>query len=135
VTFAESEKALRVDFHVGLIVSIPPSFEKPVNRDRRNPRFADNLPRTLFELFGNSERLRSLAVCRESRHTYCASPRLSFSPSPVTLKPTDWIAHENLWAANPRVIPAPAPAHLPGFKSRRFSSHAEMNAWKQSLLL
>ena len=47
----------------------------------------------------------------------------------------DYTAKHKLWAANPRVVPAPAPARLPGFKSRRFSSHAEMNAWKQSLLL
>jgi hypothetical protein len=47
----------------------------------------------------------------------------------------DYTAKHKLWAAHPRVVPAPTPARLPGFKSRRFSSHVEMNAWKQSLLL
>jgi hypothetical protein len=39
-----------------------------------------------------------------------------------------------LWAANPTVIPAAAAPKLPGFKSRRFSSYAELNAWKASVL-
>ena len=46
----------------------------------------------------------------------------------------DYKAKYSLWAANPRVVAEPAPAKLPGFTSRKFSSHAEMNAWKQSLL-
>jgi hypothetical protein len=43
-------------------------------------------------------------------------------------------AKYRLWAENPIVVPAPPPTRLPHFKSRRFSSHAEMNEWKQSLL-
>ena len=46
----------------------------------------------------------------------------------------DYRAKYRLWAENPRVAPAPAPVKIPHFKSRRFSSHAEMNAWKQSVL-
>ena len=46
----------------------------------------------------------------------------------------DYKAKFRLWARHPRVIPAaPAPS-LPNFKSRRFSSHAEMNEWKQSVI-
>jgi hypothetical protein len=39
-----------------------------------------------------------------------------------------------LWAENVRVIPEGAPMKLPHFHSRKFSSHAEMNAWKQLVL-
>jgi len=47
----------------------------------------------------------------------------------------DYTAKQRLWAENPRVVPAPAAPRLPDFKSRRFSSHAEMNRWKWSVLL
>jgi len=46
----------------------------------------------------------------------------------------DYNAKYRLWAANPTVVPAPAATHLPDFKSKRFSSHAELNAWKLSVL-
>ena len=47
----------------------------------------------------------------------------------------DYTAKQRLWAETPRVVPAPAAPRLPDFKSRRFSSHAEMNEWKRSVLL
>jgi hypothetical protein len=46
----------------------------------------------------------------------------------------DYNAKYRLWAANPTVVPAPAVTKLPNFKSKRFSSHAELNAWKLSVL-
>lgn len=46
----------------------------------------------------------------------------------------DYNAKYRLWAANPTVVPAAKPVRLPGFKSRRFASHAELNAWKSSVL-
>jgi hypothetical protein len=46
----------------------------------------------------------------------------------------DYNAKYRLWAANPTVVPAPAAPRLPDFKSKRFSSHAELNAWKLSAL-
>lgn len=46
----------------------------------------------------------------------------------------DYTAKRRLWAAHPTVVPAPPAVHLPGFKSRRFASHAELNAWKSSVL-
>ncbi len=46
----------------------------------------------------------------------------------------DYEAKYRLWAANPTVVPAPPATRLPDFKSRRFSSHAELNAWKLSML-
>ena len=46
----------------------------------------------------------------------------------------DYKAKYRLWAANPVVVPAGHPVWIPGFKSRRFASHAEMNAWKASVL-
>ena len=46
----------------------------------------------------------------------------------------DYQAKYRLWAANPTVIPAAAPVKVPNFKSKRFSSHAEMNAWKNSVI-
>ncbi len=47
----------------------------------------------------------------------------------------DYNAKQRFWAENPRVVPAPPAPRLPNFKSRRFSSHAEMNEWKRSVLL
>ncbi len=46
----------------------------------------------------------------------------------------DYNAKYRLWAANPTVIPAPAAPRLPDFKSQRFSSHAALNVWKNSVL-
>ena len=46
----------------------------------------------------------------------------------------DYSAKYRLWAERPQVIPPGPILRLPGFKSRRFSSHAEMNAWKESML-
>ena len=46
----------------------------------------------------------------------------------------DYRAKYRLWAENPRVVAASAPLRIPGFKSRRFSSHAELNAWKEAVL-
>jgi hypothetical protein len=46
----------------------------------------------------------------------------------------DYNAKYRLWAANPTVVPAPAAPRLPDFKSKRFSSHAELNTWKLSAL-
>ncbi len=42
----------------------------------------------------------------------------------------DFNAKYRLWAANPTVIAAPAPVVLANFKSKKFSSPAEMNVWK-----
>jgi hypothetical protein len=47
----------------------------------------------------------------------------------------DYNAKYRLWAANPIVAPAGKAVRLPDFKSRRFASHAELNAWKSSVLL
>jgi hypothetical protein len=47
----------------------------------------------------------------------------------------DYNAKYRLWAANPIVAPAGKAVRLPDFKSRRFASHAELNAWKLSVLL
>jgi hypothetical protein len=46
----------------------------------------------------------------------------------------DYKAKIKLWAANPQVVPDSPPLKVPGFRSKRFQSHAEMNAWKLSLL-
>jgi hypothetical protein len=47
----------------------------------------------------------------------------------------DYRAKYQLWAASQIVAPAGKAVRLPGFKSRRFTSHAELNAWKSSVLL
>jgi hypothetical protein len=47
----------------------------------------------------------------------------------------DYSAKYRLWAANPEVASAGKAVKLPGFKSRRFASHAELNLWKSSVLL
>jgi hypothetical protein len=46
----------------------------------------------------------------------------------------DYNAKCRLWAANPTVVPAPVVPKIPGFKSKRFASHAEMNEWKSAVL-
>jgi len=46
----------------------------------------------------------------------------------------DYGAKYRIWAEKLQVAPASAPVRIPNFRSRRFSSHAEMNAWKESLL-
>jgi hypothetical protein len=46
----------------------------------------------------------------------------------------DYRAKIRLWVLNPQVAPAPLPPSLPKFSSKKFSSHAEMNRWKQELL-
>lgn len=51
------------------------------------------------------------------------------------MKVTDeYSAKYRLWASNPVVAPAGKVVKLPGFKSRRFANHAELNAWKLSVL-
>jgi hypothetical protein len=47
----------------------------------------------------------------------------------------DYNAKYRMWVANPIVAPAGKALRLPDFKSRRFASHAELNAWKLSVLL
>ena len=42
----------------------------------------------------------------------------------------DYKAKLRLWAANPQVVPLLHATNLPRFASRKFSSHAETNAWK-----
>jgi len=46
----------------------------------------------------------------------------------------DYRAKYRLWAQEAPKIPAGAPVRIPGFKSKRFAGHAEMNAWKASVL-
>lgn len=46
----------------------------------------------------------------------------------------DYRAKYRLWAQATRTVPAGAPLRIPGFKSARFATHAEMNAWKTSVL-
>ena len=46
----------------------------------------------------------------------------------------DYNAKYRLWAERLRVAPAGAPTKVPRFKSRRFSSHVEMNRWKRKVL-
>jgi hypothetical protein len=40
-----------------------------------------------------------------------------------------------IWAANPKVVPVPFFPGYPGFRSRRFNSHEELNAWKRDRIL
>jgi hypothetical protein len=46
----------------------------------------------------------------------------------------DYKAKIKLWARNPQVAPDLAPKNMPQFRSQGFSSHANMNAWKKSML-
>ena len=44
------------------------------------------------------------------------------------------LAKLRLWAVKPTVVAVPAGKPLPGFKSRKFASHAELNACKAARL-
>jgi hypothetical protein len=46
----------------------------------------------------------------------------------------DYKAKYRLWALNPQVVGESTPPRLPGFRSRRFSSHGELNQWKAEVL-
>lgn len=46
----------------------------------------------------------------------------------------DYKAKFKIWAKEGKVYPIPRIANLPRFGSRKFSSHAQMNAWKRELL-
>ena len=46
----------------------------------------------------------------------------------------DHKAKLEMWAEEGRVVPMPCAVGFPDFGSRRFSSGAEMNAWKKELL-
>ena len=46
----------------------------------------------------------------------------------------DYRAKLELWAEEGRVVRMPRAVGFPAFGSRRFSSGAEMNAWKKELL-
>ena len=51
------------------------------------------------------------------------------------MKTTDsYKAKLDLWARKHQSSPLPTIANLPRFGSKKFSSHTEMNAWKQQLL-
>ena len=46
----------------------------------------------------------------------------------------DYTAKVRIWAASPQVRPIPKPLNLPRFRSKKFDSYDEMNAWKRQLL-
>jgi len=46
----------------------------------------------------------------------------------------DYNAKIRLWAATPQATPELPGPKLPAFRPQRFRTHAEMNAWKESLL-
>ena len=46
----------------------------------------------------------------------------------------DYTAKFTIWARENRVVPLPRIANLPRFKSRKFNSYEEFNAWKKDLL-
>jgi len=47
----------------------------------------------------------------------------------------DYQAKIRLWATDQKVIPLPDGPKVPKFTAQKFSTHAEMNRWKQALLL
>ena len=46
----------------------------------------------------------------------------------------DYDAKVRIWAKSSQVLPSPRAVGLPKFRSKKFSSHQEMNAWKRNLL-
>jgi hypothetical protein len=47
----------------------------------------------------------------------------------------DYLAKCKIWAANPRVHPLPKFQALPPFKSKKFDTYDEYNAWKREYLM
>ena len=47
----------------------------------------------------------------------------------------DYSAKLRFWAERQIVVPLPPGPRLPKFRSQKFKSHAEMNRWKDELLL
>jgi hypothetical protein len=47
----------------------------------------------------------------------------------------DYQAKIRFWAADQKVIPLPDGPKVPKFAPQKFSSHEEMNRWKEALLL
>ena len=43
-------------------------------------------------------------------------------------------AKYEIWAGNPKVFPLPKASGMPSFKSVKFNSYQEMNAWKRARL-
>jgi len=46
----------------------------------------------------------------------------------------DYKAKIKMWAANPQVVPDSPPKNIPKFRSMKFNSYAEANAWKKELI-
>lgn len=46
----------------------------------------------------------------------------------------DYTAKFTIWARENRVVSLPRITNLPKFKSRKFNSYEEFNAWKKDLL-
>jgi len=80
----------------------------------------------VVEVCGNGSRLQA---------------HLTFKAAASTLHPTDvkttddYQAKLKLWAAKPTVAALPRGPRLPRFSPKRFATHAEMNRWKEALLL
>jgi hypothetical protein len=47
----------------------------------------------------------------------------------------DYQAKFRLWALNQTVVALPAGPIFPKFRSQKFTTHIEMNLWKEALLL
>ncbi len=47
----------------------------------------------------------------------------------------DYTAKVRMWAERQIVVPLPPGPRIPRFRSKKFKTHAEMNRWKESLLL
>ena len=46
----------------------------------------------------------------------------------------DYSAKIRLWIDRSEVVSVPRISGIPKFRAKKFSSHAEMNAWKQDLI-
>jgi len=47
----------------------------------------------------------------------------------------DYKAKTRLWAGHPKVVASPPGPPLPRFTAQKFRTHAQMNLWKDALLL
>ena len=46
----------------------------------------------------------------------------------------DYSAKLDIWARNPKVCAVPRIGNLPRFRSKKFRTYEEMNAWKRALI-
>ena len=75
-------------------------------------------------------------IARAGQAYRLARARVGCHATEAVVKYTDdYQAKYRIWAAEGKVCPLPRCVGWPDFRSKKFSSYEEMNAWKRELLL